>query len=88
MQSYGDFLLHPKIIANSFPTYSDNSPARRQFAQTPSKSVASPVIVLTKCLTHCVLIVSKYDVFHKVALKCKSVQGLYGRTNVYYGCKN
>ena len=40
MQSYGDFCLIPNILAYFSPTYSDNSPIRRQTAQTASKCVA------------------------------------------------
>ncbi len=40
MQSYGDFHLIPNIPAYFSPTYSDNSPIRRQTTQTASKFVA------------------------------------------------
>ena len=40
MQSYGDFRLIANIIALISPTYSDNSPIRRQTAQTASNCVA------------------------------------------------
>ena len=40
MQSYGDFCLIPNIPAFFSPTYSDNSPVRRQIARTASKLVA------------------------------------------------
>jgi hypothetical protein len=39
-QSYGDFHLIPNIPAYFSPTYSDNSPIRRQTTQTASKFVA------------------------------------------------
>ena len=40
MQSYDGFRLIPNILAYFSPTYSDNSPIRRQTAQTASKCVA------------------------------------------------
>ena len=40
MQSYGDFCLIPNIPAFFSPTYSDNSPVKRQIARTASIPVA------------------------------------------------
>jgi hypothetical protein len=40
MQSYGGFSLIPNFPAFFSPTYSDNSPLRRQTARTASKFVA------------------------------------------------
>ena len=40
MQSYGDFHFIPNFPAFFTPTYSDNSPVRRQNALTASKPVA------------------------------------------------
>ena len=40
MQSYGDFRLIPNFPAFFSPTYSDNSPVRRQIARITSKLVA------------------------------------------------
>ena len=39
-QSYGDFRLIPNFPAFFSPTYSDNSPVRRQIARITSKLVA------------------------------------------------